>query len=675
MKALILARLVLAATVILAISLSSSTFAQSTSAGTLLQFDFNDEVTWPVTSKKQSEPGVLAGKFGTIDTANSKDDSGGLMLVMDSGTQAPWIYGPGGLFQRKTGTSIRNGGAKRSWVAGIHSGPLEVRNSEANIAKLTLSFSLSVSRALPIRLIVESFNEKQERTGGVETILYPAAADFYQRYSLDLSSMKPTGIGAFRAIDPFVSFTFETGSDLGWPSATHHELRLDNIHYAKAAYYVRPDGKDSDDGRTEKTAFATVQKAIDSAQPGDIVLLMNGDYKQANSKPPRTPIANLTRPGTPAAWITLKNYPLHKPTLSAHGQSAVNIVQKKDQPTLAYIEIRSLNIRGNGDTARAQYSDEIGKQSPNTDSMGIVVNARYTPWPGTRTDGEIIHNIRIADNTIEYCTADGIYVEYCDWLFVEGNKIENNCWTTSGYAPSGLSVMGYANFDLTDNSFKMLIAGNQVSGNRLTVKNHPRGRGEERTVFYNGNGILLDANAEKQPNVYRGRTLVQNNLVFNNGGGGIQMWGSHRLDLVNNTIYKNATVLPWGQVAMERCQDVRLINNIIVAPLDAPLDTWVASRADEQTSTIFRANNLYWGGVEPNVEGFNDINADPQFVNPTTDSATANFQLQATSPAAHAGRWEAFTSPVDLAGKPRPPNRPTSLGAFSAAVSPFALQK
>ena len=61
-----------------------------------------------------------------------------------------------------------------------------------------------------------------------------------------------------------------------------------------------------------------------------------------------------------------------------------------------------------------------------------------------------------------------------------------------------------------------------------------------------------------------------------------------------------------------------MINNIFVAPPDAPRDTWVASREDEQNSTIFRANNLYWGVVEPNVEGFNDLNADPQFVNPTT---------------------------------------------------------
>lgn len=74
----------------------------------------------------------------------------------------------------------------------------------------------------------------------------------------------------------------------------------------------------------------------------------------------------------------------------------------------------------------ARLPSETGKASPDTDSMGIVINARYTPWPGARTDGEFIHNIRIADNTIEYCTADGIYVEYGDWLFVEGNKIENN---------------------------------------------------------------------------------------------------------------------------------------------------------------------------------------------------------------------------------------------------------
>lgn len=185
----------------------------------------------------------------------------------------------------------------------------------------------------------------------------------------------------------------------------------------------------------------------------------------------------------------------------------------------------------------------------------------------------MVHNIRLADNVVEYCTADGIFVQYCDWLFIEKNTVRNNCWFTTGFAPAGLSVMGYANFDGVDNAFKMLIAGNQVCGNRLTVPNQPGGQ-VKKTRYFNGNGILLDANAEKPPAVYLGRALVQNNLVFNNGGGGIQMWGSHRLDIVNNTLYHNGATpeLKWGQFGVDMCRDVRLVNNLVAAQPDRPLD-------------------------------------------------------------------------------------------------------
>jgi hypothetical protein len=90
----------------------------------LLQFDFNDAVTWPVTSQKPGQAGVIAGKFGTVDTANSKDASGGLLLIMDRG-------------------------ASTGWVSRVQSGALAVQNTETNLGKLTLSFSLSASRALP----------------------------------------------------------------------------------------------------------------------------------------------------------------------------------------------------------------------------------------------------------------------------------------------------------------------------------------------------------------------------------------------------------------------------------------------------------------------------------------------------------------------------------------------
>ncbi|MBC8011644.1 MAG: right-handed parallel beta-helix repeat-containing protein, partial [Burkholderiales bacterium] len=421
------------------------------------------------------------------------------------------------------------------------------------------------------------------------------------------------------------------------------------------------------DGRTEATALATPQAALNRARPGDIILVTDGTYSVAPGQPPKTPVARFLRAGTPSAWITLKNYPGHRPAFSSHGQNAIEIVQNRkvapeDAGVLSYLEVRGLRVRGNGDTARADYPAELGTWTPNVHAQGILINGRTGPDSRPRQTDELVHHIRLADNVIEFNTADGIYVEFCDWLFVENNRIENNCWTTPGYAPSGFALMGYANFDAQDNIYKTLIAGNRASGNRLTVKNHPWGV-KPRTEFYNGNGFLLDANADK-PVKYLGRTLVQNNLAFDNGAGGIQMWGSHRLDLVNNTVALNATVIPWGQVGFEFCRDVRFINNIVVAPPGLPLDSWFLGRADERTAGIVRINNLYWGGAHPNIPGIDDRVADPLFVAPSTDPATADFRLRPGSPAASGGRWELFTPVTDLAGRPRPAHAAPALGAF-----------
>lgn len=638
----------------------------SASVGTLLSYDFNDAAGWPLTQQKPGQPGVAHGKLGTVDVSGSAEPSGGLVLVMDRGPQPDWTYGRGG-YVGPSETGGQEPLARLTWSARLASGPLAVKNTENNLGKLTLGFSLAASRALPIRVIVESFDAQRARTGGLETTIHPAAADFYQRYALDLATLKPAGAGRFDPTAPFVGFTFQTGTAEGWPPATHHELRLDNVHYAKGAFYVSAGGDDAHDGLTERTAFATPQKAIEAAQPGDVILVMNGTYPRAAGTPEKTPVAKFIRPGAHSSWITLKNYPGHQPVLSSHGQPAIEITQtRKGSPEeaqkLSYLEVRGLRIRGNGDTAREKYPAELGKFTPNTDSQGIVINGRVTPFNRPRTPGEIVHHIRLADNVVEFCTADGIYVEYCDWLFVEQNRIENNCWTTAGYAPSGFALMGYANFDAQDNIYKTLIAGNRASGNRLTVKNH-LWNAPEKTKFYNGNGFLLDANADK-PETYLGRTLVQNNLAFNNGAGGIQCWGSHRLDIVNNTVWHNATVIPWGQVGFEYCRDVRFFNNIIVAPPDRPLDTWFLGRADERTAGIVRAHNLYWGGAHPNVPGIADVVADPLFVNPGTDAATADFRLKPGSPARGPGRWEQFTPSIDLDGRPRPLRDAPAMGAY-----------
>jgi len=230
--------------------------------------------------------------------------------------------------------------------------------------------------------------------------------------------------------------------------------------------------------------------------------------------------------------------------------------------------------------------------------------------------------------------------------------------------------MGFANFDTSDDTYKMLFAGNEASGNRLEVLNSPINK-RPRTEFFNGNGFLFDANAETpSKGYYFGRTLVQNNLAHHNGAAGIQIWGNHRMDVIHNTVYQNATVLPWGEVGFERTRDIRFVNNVVVARATNPLDTWQPSVHDRWAERVLRLHNLYWGGVKAPVVGINDIVAEPRFINPSADPATADYRLHPASPGLAAARWETYSPAIDFAGRRRPANTPADLGAFQNQAPP-----
>ena len=374
------------------------------SRGTLLQFDFNDANSWP----QRIAPGAVveAGNVGTIDAAGGKDASGGLLLVVNR--EAP----------------------QGEWVAALHSGPLAVRNTETHLGKLTLGFSLSVSKARPVTVRIESFDAQRRRTGGLATAIYPAAPDFHQRYALDLSTMEPVGDGSFNPSAPFVGFAFELSSAFGWAAATRHELRLDNVHYARPAFYVSPNGKDANDGRTEQTPVATPQKAVELAVPGDIILLMDGTYAGDRE------LVDFRRGGTPAAWITLKNHPGHQPVLRSSAWNIIKIGRgspgrPSSDAALAYLEVRGLQVRGNSEEVQTKHPADIGKSTSTTNGNGISADGRYeTNKP---------HHLRVADNTVYQCSGAGVSVIQSDWATVENNHIHDNCkWMI--YAPKQTNI-------------------------------------------------------------------------------------------------------------------------------------------------------------------------------------------------------------------------------------------
>ncbi len=214
-------------------------FIPAVHAGPLLTQDFNGTSAWPQLSAAPVTGITVKAaqtQMGTIDVADTATPSGAAVLTVQGGA-APW-------------------------TASLTSGLLTVRTTETNLAKLTLSFDSSVSSVRPVRVLIESFNAKRQRTGGLQGVIYPAAADFYQRSALDLSTMAPVGTGAFRPTDPYVRLTWKV-SRRPAKAADDAEVavRVDNVEYASPAFYVSPTGSDSNDGRSEKTAFASPQTA------------------------------------------------------------------------------------------------------------------------------------------------------------------------------------------------------------------------------------------------------------------------------------------------------------------------------------------------------------------------------------------------------------------------------
>jgi hypothetical protein len=66
------------------------------------------------------------------------------------------------------------------------------------------------------------------------------------------------------------------------------------IDESKVTYFVSVNGNDTSDGRTRKSAFATLQKAEDVVQPGETVLVTRGDYRQT---------LHINKEGRENAWI------------------------------------------------------------------------------------------------------------------------------------------------------------------------------------------------------------------------------------------------------------------------------------------------------------------------------------------------------------------------------------
>ncbi|MFJ9080517.1 right-handed parallel beta-helix repeat-containing protein [Streptomyces sp. NPDC102278] len=323
------------------------------------------------------------------------------------------------------------------------------------------------------------------------------------------------------------------------------------------------------------------------------------------------------RSGRPGAPITFTAHPGHSPVI--HPVRAWNGISVNGA---SYITIKNLDVKGNNAAltlAGAERGSKKGDPTFNTNSISIEQN---------RTTGDMSHHVEVTGNQVHDCAGGGISAIDADHVTIAGNHVHSNSWYTV-YATSGISVLTPRDIGGGNSrTYKIRITGNRVHDNETKIK------WEKCRCYSDGNGIIIDTlKGDSDHPAYGGRTLVADNISYDNGGSGIHSYKSRHVDIVHNTAYMNgrsSRMDSYANVFANDSTDVRLLNNIAYGRPDQP------SNSKSRNTDVTYDYNVYFGGKAPEVKGTHDIVAEPKFVNAST-GATADFRLRQGSPAIGSG--------------------------------------
>jgi hypothetical protein len=424
------------------------------------------------------------------------------------------------------------------------------------------------------------------------------------------------------------------------------------VPVAGMSYYVSGSGSDSNDGLTTSTAFLTLQHAESVTQPGDTVYAMNGTYTNSCAG---CDVLDITIPGTASSWITFKAYPGQTPTISFNGWAGVFF-----ESTAAYIEVNGFTVVGNN--ANVTLAGALAQSTTNPDP---AYNGNCVSADGRNGTATVRPNhIRIVNNIISECGGAGVGTAWSDYVTISGNTIFNSAWY-SIYGASAISTWEDWNSDSVT-GYKMFITGNRIYANLQEVPTVGPG------VILDGEAIIVDSTRNSTYNPandpllpYTGRTLISNNVIYNNGSSAVEVFESDHVDVVNNSSYENVTNPPLsgrGEMDLNQTSDVNVINNIFYS---ATGQNPVAS-VPGTTLSIALNYNLYYNGSNAGdvSSGANDLTGNPLYV----DSGDANplnvlLTVSASSPAAGSGTSHLAPS-TDFAGNPRPGPNGYDRGAY-----------
>lgn len=390
-------------------------------------------------------------------------------------------------------------------------------------------------------------------------------------------------------------------------------------------FYVSANsGNDGNDGKSTSSPWKSLQAGIKRLSAGQTLLVMDGEYREL--KVAGQVHYSIDRGGSSSNWIRIANAPGHNPVIVASNGSGILI-------QAPYVEVSGLTVRGSG------------FNKDNNWGVGISVTKA--------------HNVRVVGNRISQMPTSGISVVDSSKFHLIGNEVFNNAFW-SPLQGSGISVWHSKNHGQGADSdgYHNRIIGNRVYGNENKVKSSHK----NYTVITDGNGIIIDSTQETG---YNGRTLVANNLVYNNGGRGVIAWKADRVDIMFNTGYHNGQTngIAGGatEFAAGRSNDITIANNVGWARPGLPAIIW-----DDVNNAKGHGNVLITDSPSGHARSGDTMHSgNPGFRNPSTDPGSADFRPNSSSVLKGASSNAPGFISTDLVGTNRRNGTP-DVGAFEA---------
>jgi hypothetical protein len=424
-------------------------------------------------------------------------------------------------------------------------------------------------------------------------------------------------------------------------------------------YFVSPTGSDTNSGTSMADALQTIGAATKlSLQGGDCVTVADGTYDET------VLVTSSGSADSCTGYVVFRS-------ASAGGAKVVS--------TDPY----------NGFMVNASYVMVDG-----FDLQDTSTGSAFTAGTNTLSGGKVIvyHHIAAVRNIAHDSGGAGLGALHADYVRFEGNTVFDNS-SRSDYGDSGI--------DLWE-----MQASDTMPGFHIVIRNNLSYSNVESDIPTNlqtdGEGIILDSFDYADPTYgttpYAQDSLVENNVIWRNGGRGIEASGGQptsHVTIRNNTLfddntqqqqYGGAEIVSWGN-------GNSVADNLVILGPDAQNGTAanqttaaIADRCGPSPAGVQITGGSVWDNnlvysmktgaplsssncvtTTSNYTtipvGSNLMGVDPGLAAQTASTALTvqDFTIGPTSPATHAGTSTDF-APFDYAYVVRP--SPPSIGAF-----------